>query len=116
MSHQESVPVEFVGGYPTPATAQRLYDEADLNRAIQAYRFFFPNVSMLGLFNGFEPVGTKENEAFVVVPLHAWDLRGARGDPPRSRDVDRGFLSSFARCGAVVSALASASRLSQSVG
>jgi hypothetical protein len=28
-------PMEFPGGFPTPETAQRLYDEADLNRAIQ---------------------------------------------------------------------------------
>ena len=29
---------EFAGGYPTPETIQRAYDEADLNRAVQAYR------------------------------------------------------------------------------
>ena len=58
---------EFVGGYPTSQTVQKAYDEADLNRAIQAYRFFFPNVSILGLFKGFEPVGTKDNKGFVVL-------------------------------------------------
>ena len=57
----------FVGGYPTSETVQKAYDEADLNRAIQAYRFFFPNVSILGLFKGFEPVGTKDNKAFVIL-------------------------------------------------
>src|SRR5262249_49168095 len=34
---------------------------------IQAYRVFFPNVSILGLVKGFEPVGTKDNKAFVVL-------------------------------------------------
>src|SRR5215475_11885711 len=58
---------EFVGGYPTSQTVQKAYDEADMNRAIQAYRFFFPNVSILGLFKGFEPVGTKNNNAFVIL-------------------------------------------------
>src|SRR4029078_7452628 len=29
------------GGFPAPDEIQRLYDEADLNRAIQAYRFFY---------------------------------------------------------------------------
>src|SRR5262245_38486251 len=27
-------------GFPAPDDVQRLYDEADLNRAVQAYRFF----------------------------------------------------------------------------
>lgn len=31
---------EFRGGYPTAATVQQAYDEADLNRAVMAYRFF----------------------------------------------------------------------------
>lgn len=31
----------FKGGYPTPNTVQRAYDEADLNRAVLAYRFFY---------------------------------------------------------------------------
>ena len=35
-------PYEFVGGYPTTETVERAYDEADLNRAVSAYRFFYP--------------------------------------------------------------------------
>jgi hypothetical protein len=35
---------KFAGGYPTPETVRRAYDEADLNRAVQAYRFFYPSV------------------------------------------------------------------------
>ena len=31
---------EFSGGYPWPETVQRAYDDADLNRAVQAYGFF----------------------------------------------------------------------------
>ena len=27
-------------GYPSPETVQRAYDDADLNRAVQAYGFF----------------------------------------------------------------------------
>ncbi len=37
---------EFKGGYPTDETVQRAYDEADLNRSIQTYRFFYPSVSI----------------------------------------------------------------------
>ena len=36
----------FKGGFPTPETVQQAYDDADLNRAIQAYRFFYPTVSI----------------------------------------------------------------------
>lgn len=39
---------EFRGGYPTPETTQKAFDEADLNRAVRAYRFFYPTVSNAG--------------------------------------------------------------------
>jgi hypothetical protein len=51
----------FEGGYPTTKTVQKAYDDADLNRAIQAYRFFYPPVSIAGLFAGFYKIGAKEN-------------------------------------------------------
>src|SRR3954471_6190011 len=43
---------EFVGGYPTEITIQKAYDDADLNRAIQAYRFFYPTVSGEAILEG----------------------------------------------------------------
>src|SRR6516165_4054954 len=57
----------FAGGFPTPDTVSRAYDDADLNRAIQSYRFFYPNVSVYGLLAGFEPLGAKYNQAAVVL-------------------------------------------------
>jgi hypothetical protein len=36
---------KFERGYPTPETVEKAYDDADLNRAVQAYRFFYPPVS-----------------------------------------------------------------------
>lgn len=42
----------FEGGYPTPETVQRAYDDADLNRAVQVYRFFFPTVAVSAGFGG----------------------------------------------------------------
>ena len=57
---------EFKGGFPPPETAQRIYDEADLNRAIAAYRFFYPNISILGMVKGFEEIGAKDNDSFLV--------------------------------------------------
>ena len=60
-------PYQFVGGFPTPETVARAYDDADLNRAVQAYRFFYPNVSVYGLLAGFEPLGAKYNQTAVVL-------------------------------------------------
>ncbi|MEP5088839.1 MAG: DUF1254 domain-containing protein, partial [Paracoccaceae bacterium] len=34
------------GGFPTPETAQRIYDEMDLQRATQAFMDFFPHMSL----------------------------------------------------------------------
>ena len=45
-------PYPFVGGYPTAETVRRVYDEADLNRAVQAYRFFSPTVSLEATWRG----------------------------------------------------------------
>jgi hypothetical protein len=55
---------EFPGGFPTAEATRRFYDEADLNRAIQAYRFFYPNISILALAEGLGRLGLKDNRAF----------------------------------------------------
>lgn len=58
---------KFERGYPTPDVVQAAYDDADLNRAVQAYRFFFPPVSMAGLFRGFENYGPIDNKTFFIL-------------------------------------------------
>ncbi len=58
---------EFEGGYPTPDTIQRAYDDADLVRAITAYRFFYPSVSALAVYNGNIESGMVPNRVFCVV-------------------------------------------------
>jgi hypothetical protein len=55
---------DFVGGYPTPDAVRRAYDAADLNRAVQAYRLFFPSVSGLAIFKGNDAIGIVENRVF----------------------------------------------------
>jgi len=57
----------FNGGFPTPETVKRGYDDTDLNRAVQAYRFFYPNVSIAGLIKGFETVGLVDNKVFGIL-------------------------------------------------
>src|SRR6266513_5749093 len=57
----------FVGGYPAPETVHKAYDDADLNRAIQAYRFFFPTVSGLAIYKGNEAIGLVANKPFGML-------------------------------------------------
>ena len=66
-ANAQTAPAEFPGGFPTPETAQRLYDEADLNRAIQTYKFFYPSISMAGLVAPFEKFGPVDNKAFFIL-------------------------------------------------
>ena len=46
---------QFNGGYPSAKTVQKAYDDADLVRAIQAYKFFFPTVSINACWDGNAP-------------------------------------------------------------
>lgn len=58
---------EFRGGFPTAETAQRVQDEQDLQRAIQAYRFYYPTVSMEATFQGQRDTGVRDNEAALIL-------------------------------------------------
>jgi hypothetical protein len=55
-------------GFPTATMAQPAYDDADLNRAIQAYRFFYPTVSGLAMFKGSLAAGLVPNRVFASLP------------------------------------------------
>lgn len=58
---------EFTGGYPTAATVGEAYDAADLNRAIQCYRFFYPSVSIMGTWLGNLKGGVVPNKVFAML-------------------------------------------------
>jgi hypothetical protein len=62
----QTAPTEFPGGFPTSETMERVYDEADLNRAIQTYKFFYPNISMAGFAGGFEKFSPVNNKTFFI--------------------------------------------------
>ena len=55
------------GGYPTAETIRRAYDDADLNRAVSAYRFFFPTVSIMATWMGNLEAGMVPNKAFGLL-------------------------------------------------
>jgi hypothetical protein len=54
----------FKGGYPAADTVRKAYDAVDLNRAIQAYRFFYQSVSGAAIFSGTGKVGVQPNKVF----------------------------------------------------
>ena len=56
----------FEGGYPTAETVRKAYDEADLNRAVRAYRFFYPTVSSAAIWNENLRIGVVPNRASAI--------------------------------------------------
>lgn len=52
----------FERGYPSGDTARKAYDQNDLNRAIEAYKFFYPTVSGHAIFVGNAKVGVIPNK------------------------------------------------------
>ena len=45
------------GGYPAVDALRRTYEDADLARAVLAYRFFYPTVSGMALWKGSAKAG-----------------------------------------------------------
>lgn len=56
----------FVRGYPTAETIEKAYDDADLVRALGAYKFFYPTVSMYALWEGCKAAGLEENKNALI--------------------------------------------------
>ena len=63
---ENSAPYTFERGYPLPQTTQSARDDADLQRAIIAYRFWYPAVSVEGIFNGNREAGLKDGEKIGI--------------------------------------------------
>ncbi|QSQ11421.1 DUF1254 domain-containing protein [Myxococcus landrumensis] len=57
----------FEHSFPTPDTARSIYDEQDFQRAVETYRFFYPSVSMEGIFNGNREAGLEDGKALMVL-------------------------------------------------
>lgn len=58
---------QFEQGFPVGDTARQAYDDADLNRALQAYRFFYPTVSGAAIVKGNEQIGVVPNKVFAIL-------------------------------------------------
>lgn len=55
---------DFPGGFPREETVHQVFSDMDLNRAIEAYRYFFPTVSGAAIFHGSMQVGVVPNKNF----------------------------------------------------
>ncbi|XXF81300.1 DUF1254 domain-containing protein [Myxococcaceae bacterium GXIMD 01537] len=54
-------------GFPSADTAKRAQDEEDFRRAVEAYRFFYPTVSVEAIFNGGREAGISDGKAFLLL-------------------------------------------------
>lgn len=57
----------FRGGFPTPEATHNAYLDSDLNRAIEAYKFFYPTVSFSAGFAALEKAGIKVNGGGILL-------------------------------------------------
>src|ERR1700748_713684 len=62
-----STEYQFTDGYPDATTIKKAYDEADLNRAIQTYRFFYPSVSIMATWEGNLANGVVPNNVCAIL-------------------------------------------------
>ncbi len=59
--------LETPRGFPDPDMIERAYDEADFNRAVQSYRFFYPTVSFASVYAGPQKIGAVPNKVFGIL-------------------------------------------------
>jgi hypothetical protein len=57
---------DFVGGFPTPKTARRLYEMRTFNRALEVYAEQMPGVSMFQIRKGLASFGARASHQIVV--------------------------------------------------
>jgi hypothetical protein len=57
----------FERSFPTADTTQKAYDNADLNTAIAAYKFFYPTVSIAATWKGNVAAGLITNKQFMIL-------------------------------------------------
>ena len=58
--------LDYVGGYPTTETAQKLYDELDFQRAVQAYLWALPMASYGAMADGHHKLGAGDHAVIVA--------------------------------------------------
>jgi hypothetical protein len=59
-------PLEYIGGYPTKETAQKLYDELDFQRAVEVYLWALPMASYGAMADAHHKLGAGDHAVIVV--------------------------------------------------
>src|ERR1700761_5168296 len=57
----------FYRSFPSGDTVSEAYDDADLNTAITAYKFFYPTVSIAATWKGNAAAGLTTNNRFIIL-------------------------------------------------
>jgi hypothetical protein len=79
----DETPYKFERGFPTSDATKKARDDADYQRAVTAYRFWYPTVSCEGIFNGNREIGIRDSEGLALMsagPCHV--LFTANSDTP----------------------------------
>jgi uncharacterized protein (DUF2252 family) len=67
--------VDFeLGFFPVQRAAHETHGEQDLRRALEAYHFFYPTVSMEGIFRGTRNTGAVDNESAMLITARPWHV------------------------------------------
>jgi hypothetical protein len=64
---KSSTDYSFTQGYPSADAAKAAQDDADFQRAVTAYRFWYPTISCEGIFEGGRQAGIKDNEKMIMM-------------------------------------------------
>jgi len=76
-------PYKFERGFPAAGTAEKAYDAADLRRAIEAYKFFYPTIGTEAVMQQRLAAGAKVNEVGIVMATSPrQQFGGANADTP----------------------------------
>ncbi len=62
----DAAALEFQRGFPSEDAARRATRESTFQRAVTAYRFWYPSVSVEGIFNGNREISIRDNEAIGI--------------------------------------------------
>ena len=76
----------FEQNFPTEEAARRARDEGDFQRAIIAYRFWFPTITFEAIFEGLSESGVFENQSCRDLRVQAAP-RLPHAEPRRGVDV-----------------------------
>ena len=61
--------LEFLDGAPTPDTAERLYDNLDFMRGVEAFLSSYQGASILAIRQGFLDIGVEDNQVLLFPEL-----------------------------------------------